>query len=120
MPRILLVEDNTNARVAYTIALKRFGYEVQPAEDGQVALELFHPKEVDLVVTDYKMPRLDGDRLVLQLHRLQPDLPVLVISAFETKDLRDKVSNESRLYFLAKPFTTVQLKSTIDRILHEK
>jgi two-component system response regulator AtoC len=113
------VEDNTNARIAYTIALKRFGYDVFPVSDGQEAWDFFQEKPVDLVITDYKMPHLDGEQLVFNLHHLKPNVPVLMISAFETKEVKKKIRHAAQVYFLAKPFTTLQLKNTIDRILHE-
>ena len=119
MPRILLVEDNANAKLAYAIALRRLGFEVQTAPDGQEALELFRKEGADLVITDYKMPRLDGQQLVFRLHGLAPNLPVLLISAFEAAEVMEKFASENRVYFLSKPFSAVQLKSTIDRIFHE-
>ncbi len=119
MSKILLVEDNANAKLAYSIALKRFGFEVQTASDGQEALESFRKKRTDLVITDFKMPRLNGQQLALQLHQLEPNVPVLMISAFEVSEIENKVAGENGMYFLAKPFSTVQLINTVNRILHE-
>ncbi len=118
MSKILLVEDNANAKLAYSIALKRFRFEVQTASDGQEAMESFRKKRTDLVITDFKMPRLDGQQLALRVHQLEPNVPVLMISAFEVSEIENKVAGEDGMYFLAKPFSTVQLINTVNRILH--
>jgi CheY-like chemotaxis protein len=80
--RILLVDDNANGLKARKMVLEELGYGIVTASNGHDALERFTPQKFDLVVTDYKMPRMDGLELIVQLRQLQPELPIILISGF--------------------------------------
>jgi CheY-like chemotaxis protein len=80
--RILLVDDNANGLKARKMVLEELGYGIVTAANGHDALERFAPQKFDLVVTDYKMPRMDGLELIVNLRRLEPELPIILISGF--------------------------------------
>jgi CheY-like chemotaxis protein len=80
--RILLVDDNANGLSARKTVLEEVGHKVTTAVGGVEALECFGRQKFDLVVTDYKMPRIDGQELILRLRKHSPDLPVILISGF--------------------------------------
>jgi len=80
--RILLVDDNANGLKARKTVLEDLGYGIVTASNGHDALERFAPQKFDLVVTDYKMPRMDGLELIVNLRKLQPELPIVLISGF--------------------------------------
>jgi|SRR5580692_6520069 CheY-like chemotaxis protein len=80
--RILLVDDNANGLKARKMVLEELGYGIVTAANGHDALERFAPQKFDLVVTDYKMPRMDGLELIVHLRELQPELPIILISGF--------------------------------------
>jgi CheY-like chemotaxis protein len=80
--RILLVDDNANGLKARKMVLEELGYGIVTAANGHDALERFEPRKFDLVVTDYKMPRMDGLELIVNLRRLEPELPIILISGF--------------------------------------
>jgi CheY-like chemotaxis protein len=80
--RILLVDDNANGLKARKMVLEELGYGIVTASNGYDALERFTPQKFDLVVTDYKMPRMDGLELIVQLRKLAPELPIVLISGF--------------------------------------
>jgi CheY-like chemotaxis protein len=80
--RILLVDDNANGLKARKTVLEDLGYGIVTASNGHDALERFTPQKFDLVVTDYKMPRMDGLELIVNLRRLAPELPIVLISGF--------------------------------------
>jgi CheY-like chemotaxis protein len=80
--RILLVDDNANGLKARKTVLEDLGYGIVTASNGHDALERFSPQKFDLVVTDYKMPRMDGLELIVNLRRLAPALPIVLISGF--------------------------------------
>jgi CheY-like chemotaxis protein len=80
--RILLVDDNANGLKARKAVLEDLGYGIETASNGLDALERFSPQSFDLVVTDYKMPRMDGLQLILNLRELDPQLPIVLISGF--------------------------------------
>jgi CheY-like chemotaxis protein len=80
--RILLVDDNTHGLSARKCVLEELGHKISTASSGAEALEAFHRHKFDLVVTDYKMPRMNGIELIAQLREQAPDLPIILISGF--------------------------------------
>jgi CheY-like chemotaxis protein len=80
--RILLVDDNSNGLSARRSVLEELGYRLYTAANGVEALEQFSRHKIDLVVTDYKMPRMDGLELIVRLRKQSPDVPVILISGF--------------------------------------
>jgi CheY-like chemotaxis protein len=81
--RILLVDDNANGLAARKSVLEELGYSIVTCTSGADALEHFTSREpFDLVVTDYKMPRMDGLELIGRLRKHTPDLPIVLISGY--------------------------------------
>lgn len=79
---ILLVDDNANGLKARKTVLEELGYKIVTACNGKDALEQFTPRAFDLVVTDYKMPHMDGLELIANLRKHEPALPIVLISGF--------------------------------------
>jgi CheY-like chemotaxis protein len=79
---ILLVDDNKLGLSARRSVLEELGHRIATASNGVDALEQFGSRRFDLVVTDYKMPRMDGLELIVGLREIAPDLPVILISGF--------------------------------------
>jgi CheY-like chemotaxis protein len=77
-----LVDDNANGLSARKTVLEELGHLIITASSGVEALEHFHPLQIDLVVTDYKMPRMDGIELIARLRKQAPEVPVILISGF--------------------------------------
>lgn len=80
--RILLVDDNSAGLKARKTVLEELGYRVTSALNGEEALEQFAEQKFDLVITDYKMPRMDGTDLIARLRRKTPDLPIILLSGY--------------------------------------
>ena len=80
--RILLVDDNVHGLNARKSVLEELGYRIATASSGPDALEQYDERPFDLVVTDYKMPRMDGIELIANFRKRTPDLPVILISGF--------------------------------------
>lgn len=83
MFNILVVEDDKNQRRLICAALTQNGYSAFPAEDGQYALDLLDKEQIDLIITDIMMPNIDGYQLVQTLREAHYDLPILIVSAKE-------------------------------------
>ncbi len=79
---ILLVDDNKMGLSARKIVLEELGYQITPMNDSQEALEKFPQHNFDLVVTDYRMPNMDGIELIAHLRKSKPELPIILISGF--------------------------------------
>lgn len=80
--RILLVDDNANGLKARKTVLEELGYKIVTASRGDDALELFGHQKFDLVVTDYKMPHMDGLELISRLREREPEVPIVLVSGF--------------------------------------
>jgi CheY-like chemotaxis protein len=80
--RILLVDDNVNGLKARKTVLEELGYKIETATAGDDALALFGSHKFDLVVTDYKMSRMDGLELIRILRERAPATPIILISGF--------------------------------------
>ncbi len=79
---ILLVDDNPHGLVARRTVLEELGYVVHTRLTGAEALEVFASQPVDLVITDFRMPNMDGTELIARLRQLRPDLPIILLSGF--------------------------------------
>jgi two-component system response regulator PilR (NtrC family) len=86
MPRILIVDDEQSMREWLRILFQRDGFEVLIADDGLAAREIVAREYVDVVLTDIRMPRLDGVRLLQAVRELAPDAVVLMMTAHWTRD----------------------------------
>src|SRR3972149_1196615 len=80
--RILFIDDDKAGREVALFNLRRAGYELTPAADGQEGLSLFSPEKFDLVITDVKMPGISGIDVLRRIRAQAPEVPVLVITAF--------------------------------------
>ena len=78
--RILLVDDNVNGLKARKTVLEELGYKIEITTGGDDALELFDRQKFDLVITDYKMSRMDGLELIRILRTRTPAIPIILIS----------------------------------------
>jgi CheY-like chemotaxis protein len=79
---ILLVDDNKLGLSARKCVLEELGHRITTALNGTDALAQFADRKFDMVVTDYKMPRMDGLELIVGLRKVAPDLPIVLISGF--------------------------------------
>ncbi|MGL4312898.1 MAG: response regulator, partial [Sphingomonas sp.] len=106
---ILLVEDEDMVRTVAERALKRQGYSVLTAENGEVALEMLatNPRP-DLLISDVMMPLLDGPTMVRRARERYPDLPILFMSGYAEETLRKSIDLDE-VHFIAKPFSVQQL-----------
>lgn len=121
--RVLLCDDEIHILRAAEFKLKRAGYDVQIASDGQEAWEAIEAQKPDILITDCQMPRLDGLGLVARVreHEETRDLPILMLTAkgFElsSEDLADKWDV---IDVIAKPFSPRELLGRVDAILSEE
>lgn len=79
-PQILVVDDDPGIRRTLAISLTRAGYQVTEARDGNEALRAWHDQGADLVITDLHMPDRNGLEVLMELRRLSPALPIVVMS----------------------------------------
>ncbi|MEE8558023.1 MAG: sigma-54 dependent transcriptional regulator [Myxococcota bacterium] len=106
---ILIVEDEQNMRRVIRALLKREGYQVREAPDGARALEDGDFESLDVVVTDLKMPHMNGLELLHELRSRDPRLPVVLLTAFGTIGSAVEALKQGALDYLTKPFDPTEL-----------
>ena len=118
---ILLVEDEAAVREATKRMLRKFGFTVIEAKDGEEALRLWQRDgdSVDVVLTDVVMPIMGGAALARVLRERSPDLRVVFMSGYTQGTLEPSVMDEAATRFLPKPFTSDQLVGTLRELIGE-
>ncbi len=81
-PEILLVDDNRQGLIARKSLLQELGYSIRTATSGEEALELLSERKFDIVVTDFKMPRMNGIELIRRIRGTQADMRIILLSGF--------------------------------------
>src|SRR4051794_14712537 len=78
--RVLLVDDNRNGLLARKVVLQQEGYAVVCCSAPEEALQNFNEAAFDIVVTDYRMPKMNGIELIAEIRKLRPQIPVVLVS----------------------------------------
>lgn len=119
-PRILVVDDEASIRdlLAKTLALAE--YDVHVAPDGRSALERLRMIAYDLLITDLKMPGMDGLALIREARRLKPDLPVIIITGYSTEASAIEAINLGVSGYLTKPFRVPRVLAAAAKALGEE
>ena len=119
-PLVLIVDDEPLACEGLDKLLTEDGYRVRTADGGQAALEIASEVAPDVVVTDLKMPNMDGMTLLAKLRVQDPDLPVIVMTAFGAVDTAVKAMRAGAVNFLTKPLNIDALVVSIERALQTR
>ena len=108
--RVLVVDDDPEIRMLLSRRLRRSGYSVDDAADGEEALALVEKATPDVVVTDMAMPRLDGLGLIAALRKIDPQLPVIVLTGHGSLDNAIQAMRDGTLFdYLRKPLDDMAL-----------
>ncbi len=118
--RILVVEDDAEMRLFLREELVRVGYAVVLAADGFEALEELARTAVDVVVTDLMMPGMRGNELLARVRSLEPEIPVVVVTAFGSIESAVETMKAGAYHYVAKPFRIEQLVATLESALRER
>lgn len=118
--RVLLVDDEESLRDYFKIILEKDGHSVDLAVDGTHALQHFQPGRYDLVIQDFKMPDMTGLELLQHLKELQPDLPVVMITAFSTWNTAVEAMRLGAYDYLRKPIDNDDLRAMVQRVLGQR
>ncbi|MBI3826059.1 MAG: sigma-54-dependent Fis family transcriptional regulator [Candidatus Rokubacteria bacterium] len=119
-PTLLVVDDDSGLRESLERTLTREGYAVVLASDGQAGLERLQAGNVDLVLTDLKMPGLSGIDLLRAAKAVAPDVDVILLTAFGTIEEAVKAMKDGAYDFITKPFQRAQLLRVIKQALERR
>ena len=117
---ILVVDDEKNIREGLREALALDGYDVAVAADGKEAMDSFERGEVDLVITDLKMPRISGEELLRNLAASYPTVPVIILTGHGTIESAVQAMRDGAYDFLTKPVNLDRLSLLVKRALSNR
>ena len=115
METILIVDDEKNYLVVLSTFLSGEGYETLTASTAQQALEIAETADLDLVLTDMKMPTMDGIELLKRIKEKTPDLPVVMMTAYGTVEKAVGAMQLGAFNFIQKPFQNETLKQIVNK-----
>jgi len=113
MDTILIVDDEKNYLVVLEALLSPEGYEIMTSNKGQDALRLIREADVDLVLTDMKMPGMSGMDLLEEAKKIKPEVPVIMMTAYGTIEMAVEAMKKHAYDYITKPFQNEELKLTI-------
>ncbi len=116
MERVLIVDDEENARIGLKTLLSRDGFHVATAANGYEALEYLNRHAVDLVITDINMPEMNGLVFLRELNRHYPAVNVIMVTAYGGVESYLEAMNLGAFEYLNKPVKLDELKVVIGRI----
>ncbi len=116
-PTILIVDDEKNTREGLKWSLESGDYEIELAADGRQALELFHRRPVDLVITDLRMPDVDGLELLKRIKHEDPQVAVIMLTAHGTIETAVEAMNLGAMHYQTKPVDLKELKIKVQHAL---
>jgi CheY-like chemotaxis protein/predicted regulator of Ras-like GTPase activity (Roadblock/LC7/MglB family) len=113
--RVLIVDDEPNVTLVLSNSLAKLdkGYTVETANSGHEALAKLQEQRYTLVLTDYKMPQLNGLDLAQAIHEVAPETQVVLMTAYGTTDLRQRADDMAIAGYLDKPFTIDQVREIV-------
>ena len=118
-PRVLVVDDEASIRDLLSKTLALAEYDVDLAPDGRTALDRLRIIPYDLLITDLKMPGVDGLAVIKEGRRLKADLPVIIITGFSTEASAIEAVNLGVSGYLTKPFRVPRVLAAAARALGE-
>ncbi|MBI1283907.1 MAG: response regulator [Thiobacillus sp.] len=117
--QILVVDDEPKMRRVLEIMLQKMGHRVISAGNGVEALEVFRAQAVDLVITDLRMPEMDGIELLAQLRAQESEVPVMVITAHGTIETAVSAMKHGACDYLLRPFDIDVVEHAVERVLSD-
>ncbi len=112
---VLVVDDDRTGRETLAEYIAEAGYKVRSAATGVEALEILRQEEIDIVLTDLKMPGMDGLELLRRAKHIRPDVFVILITAFATVDTAVAAMKDGAYDYIMKPINLHELRVLLDR-----
>lgn len=117
---ILVVDDEAVIREGMRRILEGKGYRVEASASGRAAIEKIQDHDFDVVITDLKMPGMDGIEVLKTIKILQPDVPVIIITGYSTVDTAVEAMKSGAFDYIAKPFTSELIIDKVQKAIANK
>jgi len=118
--KVLVVDDDDKIRILLLDTLAALGYSTIGAKDGEEALALLEEKKPDLVISDIKMPKLNGLSLLRNIKNKDPKIPVVMITGYNVSYTKDQALDSGADGFLVKPFRIGKIEELLQTVLGMK
>jgi putative two-component system response regulator len=112
---VLVVDDDMYVLESVVALLSQFGYAVVPCRNGEEALQKIQDREFDAILTDIKMPIMTGIELLEIIHNLNPDIPVILMTAYAELDIAVEAIKKGAFDFIIKPYKPTYLLHSIEK-----
>ena len=119
-PKILIVDDEQVALLNLRHILVKEGYEVATSLTGPRAMELLEEEEYDLVLTDLRMPIVDGMQILERMQHLYPDSEVIMITGYAKQDSAIVAKNAGAYDYIVKPFKLDEVRKVVREALENR
>jgi len=117
---ILVVDDEENAREGLSKILSKEGYKVDTAADGKEAIDVIKRQNFDLVITDMRMPLMDGFEVLREIKKMDEDIGVIMITAYGEVESYLEAMNLGAFEYINKPVRVNELKRVITKVLEQR
>ena len=117
MSTILIIDDDDQLRISFEKLLKEEGYTIQCAASGELGLELVKKKAPDLVILDMRLPGMNGLEVFQAIHKMEPKLPVIIMTAYGTTETAIKATKLGAFDYILKPFDIPDMLTFIRQAL---
>src|SRR5881296_531238 len=114
-PTVLVVEDDIESRTAMRKILDGVGYKTMEADNGQEALDLLPTEEIDILVTDLRLPVMDGVELLKRAKAADQEIEVILITGHGTVEVAVEAIKEGAYDFITKPIKKAQLLHAVEK-----
>ncbi len=118
--KVLIVDDEAVIRRGLCRVMEGRGYQSESAESGFAAIEMLQKAPFNIVITDLKMPGMDGIEVLRAIKILQPDVPVIMITGYSTVDTAVEAMKNGAFDYISKPFTPEQVIAMVEKALEQR
>jgi len=117
--KILIVDDSKEIRNILSTFLKEKGFEVYTAENGKKALDLTKEKVIDLIITDIRMPEMDGYQLTKKIREERPRVGIIIMTAYTSIYTEGDIRKIGADDYISKPFELINIIEKTERVLFQ-
>lgn len=115
--RILIADDEFSLRLVLRTAMNKVGYEVDTAQNGKEALHMAKENYYDVVILDIRMPEIDGLQAFYEIHKVKPNLPIILMTAFGSSEIAVDAMKQGAYDYILKPFNLEEIKIIVNRAI---
>ena len=114
---ILIIDDEQGYRDLLSMELADQGYNALTASGGAQALEILKNEAVDVIITDMKMPKMDGLDVVIASRRLRPGIPIILMTGYAVEERVEEALSRKASTCLRKPFQAEELGAALEAVI---